>query len=883
MAFSISGLSSGLDWDSIITQLVALERRPITLLENKQTVLSQRKSAWSEVNTMLASLKTDVGSLSSLDDFDLFTPRASISGTTRDVEDFIRFAVGSNATEGSYSITVNNLAESQKLSSKSFGSTSGALGISGDVIINSRVLSISATDSLGNIQTKINALNFGENPAGVTASILSLSDGEYRMSITSKATGSEGISIANASGSDILTELGLADGTLTLRNAVTGGAQSEAFSSSTDIVGDALGLTSAASGTVTIAGAGVNIDLSADSLEDIAGTINGNGVLQAAGVSASIFSSTDDNGTAVYTLQIDGTQSFVDSNNILQTLGVLKQGYSDVSGVTGNAQNTTNGTAISESTLLTDIDGYNTWTSGDTITIEGLDHDGVGVGPTDFTITSTSTMGDLLDAIETAFGSEVNAYVDGSGALVVEDNQSGVSNLSLALSSSIAAMNSSLDFGTFDLSTIRKREVVAGQDSEITIDGVTFSRSTNQISDVIGGVTLDLVGADQDATITLNVNRDYDGVKEKIQDIVDGYNKLMSYIDKQNTASADGKTTGTLFADSSLRSVKTTLRGIVLSEVSGLDSTLTRLSLIGISIDKTGQLSIDDDELVGYLQTNFQEVVNLFAAQGSSTSNDLTYIHSTANTNIEGDYDVEITQVATRASVLGSGFSGTLSSDATLTLTSSGGTQQTISLSAGWNITSIVNAINSGNTLGITAENDGGQLSISNSLYGSSGDFTVSGISVELGIADGDYAGDDAAGRIRVQGASEWMTMTGKGQTLTGDDGQDVHGLVIKYTGTTTDTLDFTFTKGVADKLDQALYTMTDSVDGYVATKQNSLQSQIEKIDGKIDNMEVRLTKYQETLMAKYSAMESMLSTLQAQQSWLESQISSLTSSWGKS
>ena len=108
------------------------------------------------------------------------------------------------------------------------------------------------------------------------------------------------------------------------------------------------------------------------------------------------------------------------------------------------------------------------------------------------------------------------------------------------------------------------------------------------------------------------------------------------------------------------------------------------------------------------------------------------------------------------------------------------------------------------------------------------------------------------AGRIREEGASEWMTMTGNGQSLTGDDDQAVDGLVIKYTGTTTGALDFTFTRGVGEKLDQALYSMTDSIDGYVAGKQDSLQNQIDNIDDKIEDMEVRLTKYEETLIAKF-------------------------------
>jgi flagellar hook-associated protein 2 len=870
--YSISGLASGLDWRSMISQLVELERRPITLLEEKQTTLGEKKSAWNQVNSLLRSLKTAAGALNSPDDFNLFTPKATINSTTLNVSDLLSYAVGSNATEGSYNITVNNLAAAQKLSSKSFGSTSEALGISGELIINNRVLSIAATDSLSTIQNKINALNSSENPAGVTASIIAISTGEYRLSLTSRATGSEGISLASGSADNILTQLGLADGTLSLRNAVTGGARSWAFSSSADSIGQVFGLTGAASGTVTIAGVAVSIDLSTDSLEDIAGTINNNAALQAAGVHASVVQSKNGDET-VYTLQIDGTQDFTDSSNILQTLGILKQGYSDVTGVNGTMENTVNGAAISSSTLLIDIDGYNTWTPGDSITIQGTGHDGTALDASVFSITESSTVGDLLSAVEAAFGGEVTAYVNGSGAIVVEDNQAGASSLSLTLTPSIAAANSSLNFGSFESSTIRKREIVAGQDAEITLDGITFTRSTNQISDVIAGITLDLIGADENATITLNVVRDYEGVKGKIKELVDSYNKVMSYIAAQNEAPGEGNATKPLYADTSLYTVKSTLRSIILSGVTGLDSGLDHLSLIGINIDKTGQLSINNAKLDGYLQSNFEDVVNLFSAQGTSMNSSLTYITSGINM-AEGDYEVEITQTATRASAVGSGFSGVLSEDATLTLTNARGKEETITLSAGLNIASIVNAINSGNTLGIVAENDGGQLRISSSTYGSSGEFTLSMTGGNLGLADGTYTGLDVAGRIREQGSSDWMSMTGRGQTLIGDDDQAVEGLWLRYTGSETGMVDFSFIKGVGDRLDKALHYMSDGIDGYVANKQKSLQNQINNIDKKIDRMEMRLTQYQETLIAKYTAMERLLSQLQSQQSWLMNQIS---------
>ncbi|HQG31883.1 MAG TPA: flagellar filament capping protein FliD [Deltaproteobacteria bacterium] len=632
--FSISGISSGLDWKTMISQLVELERKPITLLENRQTTLTDKKSAWNELNTKLLSLKTAAGSLSSLDDFDVFKPSAAITGTSSDIDDILNFAVGSNASEGSYTITVNKLATAEKRKSNEFSSLNEALNISGDLTINGHAVTIEATDSLSNIQKKINDLNFGDDPIDVTASIVSISSTKYRLTLTSQTTGAAGMTVI----------------------------------------------------------------------------------------------------------------------------------------------------------------------------------DGAGLG---------------LDDANTA-----------------------------------------------------ENRIVDGQDAEIVIDGdkgFTITRSTNTITDVINGVTLNLVGADPDATITLNVKRNHDGIKGKIQDFVESYNEVMSYITSQNTVSEDGKTTGALFADSSLQTIKSSLRNVILSGVSGLDSTLDHLSLIGINLDKAGQLSIDDDKLDGYLKSNFEDIVNLFAAHGSSTSSNLTYVASGIDV-AGGDYEVTVTQAATKANTVGSGFSGTLSENITLTLTNSRGTAQNILLSTGSDITAIVDAINAADTLGITAQDIGGQLSLTSDYYGTPGNFTVSVSGGNLGLAEVTQ-GVDVVGTIRKQGSTEVMTMTGKGQVLTGDDGQDVEGLVIRYTGSSSGTFDFSFTEGVAEKLDRALYSMTDSIDGYVANKQESIQRQIDNIDENIEKMEVRLSKYEETLIAKYTAMEKLLNTLMSQQNWLTSQINSLSGS----
>lgn len=1024
----LSGLTSGLDWQSIISQLMQVNRQPETLMNSQKTRLNNQKTAWNDVNTKLSALQTKAKALSSLDDFNLYTSQSSMTGSTKDVENILNFAVGTNASQGSYDLVVNNLAKAQKLASKSFASTSSALGITGDVVINGKVLGIASTDDLEDIRNKINSLNSGQNPTGVVASIYSVATGEYRLSLTSQKTGASGIYLANGSEENALTQLGIADGTTTLRKGITGGAQSAGFSSSTQSIASLLGLGSGeSSNLLSIAGHALTstIDLSTDSLETIKNKINAEGI---SGVTASVVSSTED-GKTTYRLQIDGAVDFGDSKNIFQTLGILKQGTSDVSGLTGSRANTANGSAVTRDTLLVDIDGYNTWTSGDRITISGRQHDGVtDITPVDFTITGASTVSDLLTTIEGAYGGTVSASVNGSGAIVVEDNQAGASGMTMTLAPVIADTGSTqFGFGTFNASTVRKREVVAGEDAQITLDGVSITRDSNSINDVITGVTLNLVGEDADAHVNLNITRDTAGLKQKIRDFITSYNDIMTYINKQFTYTAGSSSSGSssssstsssqpiLFADSSLQTVKDSIRRSVISGVSGIDSSLNHLSLVGINSDKTGLLSMDEAKLNGYLQTNFEDVMALFAAKGTSTSNALTFV-SSGNKTLEGGYDVEITAAAGQATTTGSSFSGTLGSDAVLDLTDKYGRTARVSLTAGWNISSIVTAINSefskqyqevlvgansltdsslggavtassiwnhvnGSTLAngdaitftgknrsgttvsgsytvsdistgtvgdllsaineaygsgydayidsqgriaikdkatgdsqlalsidsskvdfgtidadptgadgshegryaldITASNDGGQLKLTNNAYGNLS-FTLSVTGGDLGMTNGTYTGNDVTGRIKKHGSTSWMTMTGLGQTLTGDSGQDVEGLVIKYTGATPapgNYLDFTFSSGVGSKLNAILDSMTDSLSGYVATKQTTLQGQMDDIDQRISDLEVRLAKEEEQLTNKFVAMEAMLSQLQAQSSWLTSQINSLSSS----
>jgi len=1028
----ISGLSSGFDWRSMIDQLMEIEHNKVDLVENQKTEYEDKLSEWQSFNTKLLSLKSTAEDLKDGDDFDVYTSNMSSDSSLVDASDILSVSTTSSASKGSYSIKVSSLAAAQKLSSRSFLDFSEMLGASyaGDILINGVAVGISETDSLDDVRDRINNANSGSTPSGVTASIVSYGTNDYRLMLTSDNTGENGIGLQNASTSDLVELFGWKDNSSSLKNSITGGAQSDSFSNSTQDVKIFLGLSSTQSGTIQILDGNsvyqnVSIDFSADSIEDIKTAINNASIV---GVSASVITDTSGS-TTTYKLQIDGSQDFVDAQNILQTLGIIQKNVSAVQGSTSANSMTVNGDNITPDSLITDIDGYNQFTVGDKISLGATsrDHSNNDISGDILTITTSTTVQDLLSAIETAYeanGDEVSVYVTTAGKIEVADLVAGTSSLVIDLQSTIGDSNSSLDWGVFtDLDEVRKRELIAGADASIIVDGVTTTSDDNSVEDVISGVTLNLLKMDADTTITLNIDRDVDAIMEKMSAFVDAYNEIASYIHQQQSYNEDEENTGgILFGDGTLSSVKSDLTSTLIQTVWGVSSDYATMGLVGINLDNDGQLSIDNDKLQGYLKTNFNDIKNLFSANGTTNASTLEYVSNSRDSEA-GEYTVNITTAATQSS--STSDNGTVGENETLTITDddrvaeialttdmtlsdvknainsemskvytemlvgdaqlyegSGGTTvlhssstwdqayidssnsanladndvilfsgtsrsggdvdgtYTISdastdtvqglLSAiesayGNKITATVNSsgrivltdksigdsqlsvsfdytnahnlsfgssVSTANTNGqegryamdITATDDGsGHLVLTHDNYGSDYSFTISedaasGSKLWTGGDQTVNNGVDVAGTINGEAA------TGSGQFLTGDDGaNNIDGLVIKYTGTdeNLDVGEVKLTLGSAELFNRALFYITDSYDGYVAFKQDSLKDSIERFGIKIEEMEARLDQKMEMMINRFVIMETALSQIQSQSQWLAGQLDSAANGWG--
>ncbi len=335
-----SGLISGLDINSIITQLAQIRQRPIQLLTDKQTSYTKTLNIYQQLTANLLAVSTATPALVSGDALRQVTVSSGDSA--------IVLASGSaGAAVGEHEIAVSQLAQNHKISSATVANSGEALGYAGDIVINGAVVTIGADDSLTDVRAAINAAG-----AGVTATILTVSESDHRLMLTSLSSGeANAIDLVDANDSDVLESLGLQTGSTSIKHAVTDGAAGDYLSSKTDAVGTVMGLSAPLSGTIKVNGTDVAIDLSTDSLEAIATAIDA-----VSGVTATVTSSGSGTDT-VYRLEIvgdSGAPTFTDDSNVLVTLGVLEKGIANQIDAAQDASFTVDGISMTRSSNAVD-------------------------------------------------------------------------------------------------------------------------------------------------------------------------------------------------------------------------------------------------------------------------------------------------------------------------------------------------------------------------------------------------------------------------------------------------------------------------------------------------------------------------------------------------
>ncbi|MBI2896557.1 MAG: flagellar filament capping protein FliD [Deltaproteobacteria bacterium] len=235
------------------------------------------------------------------------------------------------------------------------------------------------------------------------------------------------------------------------------------------------------------------------------------------------------------------------------------------------------------------------------ITINGVQTD-VAIDQT------TDTLTTVMDKIN-ASGADVTAgliYTGTAWRLSVTGNQTGAANAITFTEGGSLVLN--LDK--------LANQLQAATDSTFTVDGITISRSTNTVSDAIPSVTLNLEGVQSSGSTVLTIDRDPAAVQADLQTFIAAYNAVMTSLNEEFAWTGEAKGPDSLSGDSTLRSLQSRLRSLVGQTISGANP-YSSLSMIGVSTDKYGIMSLDATKLTAALAASPSDVVALLAKSTS--------------------------------------------------------------------------------------------------------------------------------------------------------------------------------------------------------------------------------------------------------------------------
>lgn len=230
---------------------------------------------------------------------------------------------------------------------------------------------------------------------------------------------------------------------------------------------------------------------------------------------------------------------------------------------------------------------------------------------TAITIDSTNdSLEGLRDAINSANAGVTASIVDISGdgtqnQLVLTSKKTGAAGRVQLVETTATGTDASLN-----LRSLNPPGAVgdfSALDAQLTINGLTITRSTNTISDAIAGVTFSLK---KTGAATVEVTQASD-ISDHLETFADAYNSVQSFISTQYKQDSEGKATGVLSGDSTLRMVQNQLRDTLNSVSTDNGGSLTSLADLGLGRDENGQLTFDREALSSKLESSLGDVKSL--------------------------------------------------------------------------------------------------------------------------------------------------------------------------------------------------------------------------------------------------------------------------------
>jgi len=892
---SVAGIASGIDSDSIISQMVSFETRSNSQLQARIALEESERLLFQDISSRLQDLKgaTNVFSSSGL---------FSSLSTTSSQPDLLSVSASAKAPRGTQRVRVMQLATSHRI---------GGTGVEDP----------NATPLLqgGFAKTNYTAQVF----SGITSNDRTLEttsntnpldnyDYEANLSVDGTYTGTDNIDIRVKIVNDAVID-GSGNGSVDVKISLDGGKSFSAtetltISGGSFSLSDAVGVNSPFD-----AFDATGFDMTFDNLTGK--TLKKNDVMgfRARGTSVLEFSVGDGERKSV---EIDSDMTLSELVRVINddsSLGIradiLNDGSatdpyrliltSDTEGRAGNISVLHNDSVIGLNGVNVENAVLDSLTYGGEITFDKADYLG-----------GLNNNSVVIEVMEAGAVGTATFRISTDGGLNFHDNNGN--GFTLNATTDLASLqddngNNIFASGTFDADvfnvgfsnagtfTVGDRvsvdffdsEIETAQDALINVNGINLVKSSNVVDDVFEGLTLTLKDADPTKTINVGVTEKAGDITSALGGFVNAYNSVMSVLHAQSKYNPDEDDNAPLLmGDSTVRQLQSSIQRYVTGRIGILGSdTMSSLADLGITTDsKTGQLNFNPTKLTTALNEDPTAVRRLLSRFGDVVEgNNVDFVSSTAQTKA-GMYKVEVTQARTRAEVVAGSAASTITTAEELIIrvnkdaTGSGDvTSMVVNLDVGMTAAAQVQAIQDmldSRDLSVSAALENGKIVVRHNEYGA--DFKIDVVSDKAIGESGftttrlEHQGTNLVGKIN------GVEATTSKDLLIGKSGFAFAGLSLRIDN------DFSGDAGtirVNDGLGSSFTKLLDSFiggEGILDTRISSFDSAISRLQGQISRVNERASLLETRLRKQFTNLEVTLGRLNATGDYLTAQLKAL-------
>ncbi len=520
---------------------------------------------------------------------------------------------------------------------------------------------------------------------------------------------------------------------------------------------------------------------------------------------------------------------------------------------------------------------------------------------------SNNSLAGLRDTInKTDNGVTASIINDGSAyRLVLTSKETGEANaieLTAADDDGTNTNTGGLSRFAYDASNKNMKQTSVAQNAQIEMNGITITRSKNEIDSVIQGVTLNLNGVTETGKVVkLTIGKDTSTIESQIRGFMDTYNKTVTQINDLTKYNGDGGTNGVLIGDATVRNVKSLMRDVLNTQVKETGSSIRSFADLGLLTKKDGTLELDETKFKAAMAGNVEDISKFFTQAGKASDPQINYVTNSSLTK-PGTYSVEVTQLATQSKLTGSTaltFPLTVDADnEAFKVRVDGILSGEIKLAQKSYATALDFAaemqskINSDATLSTKAASvkvavdADGKLQLNSDRYGSRSmvAFTEVDTNFAATFGIGVQQGSDA---VDAKGKIDGLEALGDGNALLSQSGNST-GLKVEITG---GALGKRGTVTLSEGLTSIMNTVLDGIiDKSISSSKGDMDVSSGLLDGKIDalykqlvegdrresDLKYRMDKLEARLYKQFNAMDAVVSQLSSTMSSLTQSLATL-------